>query len=309
MNHTPDQQTRVHPRNSRNSWPVLLLLAFPCSTNVDAAVVSGDAIEVVSNITHPNGNVYDQVLLTGECATLQSDPGQGTRISFVDINDDIVQIEFAGRGRLTIVLIGGAIPSAPATKYNQPNVSYVRGLASLNITSSDATTYVSAFTVGRVTATMAHVIRDDMTYDGIADLALLTIVADPSSPAGSLFGGIQMANVAFSARSGDTGIHAPSVQVQEVVRICDITAFDSAIPKLWFGPDSKFGAVSVAGGDLEQPNGRAIQIHFGSSVGVATIIGPGKPSIVSMAAGQTSAGVILPAQPLRGTFTAPVTGP
>lgn len=274
------------------------LAAAVAATTAMGAIVSGNATEVGPNITHPNGNVYDQVLMTGDHATIGSDAGQVVRISFLDINDDIVQVEFSGAGRLTLRITGGAAPAAAATKYNQPGVLYVRGLASLTFTGSDSTTNVSVFTVGSVTAnggTASPVLRNDVTYDGIADLALLTILPDPSLPNGTTFGGIRMANVAFSARSGDTGIYAPSVHVQDVVRISDIAAFDSAIPKLWFGSASQFGAVSVEGGDLAQPNGRAIQAHYTQNL--------------SMTAGQTSSGVGLPAQPFRGTFSYPVTGP
>ena len=36
------------------------------------------------NIQHPNGNIFDQILLTGESITVKAKEGQITRISFMD---------------------------------------------------------------------------------------------------------------------------------------------------------------------------------------------------------------------------------
>ncbi|HYD84562.1 MAG TPA: hypothetical protein VEA63_10930, partial [Opitutus sp.] len=91
--------------------------------------VLGDAMEFRSDVTHPNGNVYDQLLMTGRAATLRADAGQVTRCSFIDLNDDIVQVEFSGRGNLTLVLDGVSGPARPVN-YNQA-VEYVKGHATI----------------------------------------------------------------------------------------------------------------------------------------------------------------------------------
>src|ERR1041385_7200871 len=87
------------------------------------AAVTGGGTEVGSNIVHPNGNVYDQVLMTGSSVTVTADAGQVTRVSFLDLQGDIVQAEFAGKGSLTISLDQFSA-AAPAANYNQPGVNY-----------------------------------------------------------------------------------------------------------------------------------------------------------------------------------------
>ena len=39
---------------------------------------------------HPSGNIFDQVLLTGQSIKLQAKAGQITRVSFMDEDEDIV---------------------------------------------------------------------------------------------------------------------------------------------------------------------------------------------------------------------------
>ena len=66
------------------------LLSLGVGTAAQGVVVSGTAEVVGSDIVHPNGNIYDQVLLTGNLATLRAEPGKVTRCSFIDENGDIV---------------------------------------------------------------------------------------------------------------------------------------------------------------------------------------------------------------------------
>ena len=56
------------------------------------------------NIEHPSGNIFDQILLTGESIKLQAKPDQITRVSFMDEDEDIVQVEFSGSGTFTVSL-------------------------------------------------------------------------------------------------------------------------------------------------------------------------------------------------------------
>lgn len=253
---------------------------------LNAATVAGEASEVASNIQHPNGNIYDQVLLQGVSATITADAGQVTRISFIDLNDDIVQVEFSGSGTLAVTLENASGP-AVAAKYDQPDVRYMRGHASITIAGSDATTNVGAFSVGPCTAFNQALFPTGTSYDGLADIARLTIVADPANPGGtSTFGGIRTGNVHYFASQGSTGIVASNVDVQTVVIIGDVSAFTDAVPHLRFGAGSQFGVLTVAGGDLLQPNGRAIGVSGFQQV--------------NMTGGRKSNCVDLVAQPNRG---------
>lgn len=255
-------------------------LVFAAGT-ASASTIFGDAEEVASDVVHPNGNIYDQVLLRGSTASVRADAGQVTRVSFLDTTDDIIQVEFAGAGLLTVTLENASGPMT-AAKYNQPDIRYMRGHASITISGSDASTNLSIFSVGRLTAINRGLFRDDIVYDGFADLARVEILRDQNNPFGSVFGSIRTGNVHFFATQGNTGIYVPDVQLQTAVIVGDISAYDDATPMLWFGTSSQFGSVVVAGGDLEQPNGRPIQIR-----GFQAIL---------MKEGTTSPGVYLPTQ-------------
>jgi hypothetical protein len=241
--------------------------------------VAGAAREVGSDIHHPNGNIYDQVLLEGTAASITADPGQVTRLSFVDLNDDIVQVEFSGAGTLTITLDNASGP-APAVKYNQPSVSYMKGHATIVVANTDETTNVAIFSVGRNNAVSQSLFRDRESYDGIADVATLAIT-NPSLP--GRFGGIYSGDAHYFATHGVAGIFAPSAQFTGPVTASDVSASDSAFPMLWLGQANE---ISIAGGNLAQPNNRAVQI--------------GMITHVRSVDGTTSGGKTLAAQTITG---------
>lgn len=257
------------------------------------AAITGGGTEVGTDIQHPNGNVYDQVLMTGASVTVTADAGQTTRVSFVDLQGDILQAEFSGAGTLTISL-DQFQAAAEAAKYNQPGVEYVGGLASFTIQGSDATTNFSVFSVGSANAVNQGLFDDTHTGgNNTADVARLTIVANPQNPLGSTFGNIYAGNAVFSADTGLVGIGAANVAVQGVVRIGDIDASNTGVATLNFGGNSQFGTLQVAGGDLAQSNGQAI-----NNAGFTA---------VNFTGGATSAGDLLAAQVVgNGVFqTAP----
>lgn len=245
-------------------------------------VLNGSALEVGSDIRHPNGNVFDQVLLTGTTATVRADPGQITRVSFIDLNDDIVQLEFSGAGQVNVTLENASGPALPA-KYHQA-VTYMKGHAAIEVSGADRTTHLGLTSVGKLTAydpTGAYdvalaaspandplrngnpIFRANENYDGIADLAVVTI----RSPAGA-FGGLYSGGAGFYRTQGKTGIDAPGVEFTGAVVIHDITASGSAAPVLITGPvgsgldeaSGLRGIVRIAGGDLSQPNAAPVEI-------------------------------------------------
>lgn len=239
--------------------------------------ILGSATQVGADIVHQNGNIYDQVLLQGGAASVMADSRQVVRTSFVDLSDDIVQVEFSGSGVLSIVMDGASGPSL-ATKYNQPDIAYMKGHAGIVITGADESTNVSVFTVGRKTAVNQALFRDDVHYDGVADLAFIAILSSNGK-----FGGLRAANASFFATRGVTGIYAPQVKFTGPVYVGDIQASDSAQPFLAIGssPD-----VRVTGGDLAQPNNRMVQVS-----GIET---------VRFVDGTTSNGDVLPARTNQG---------
>ncbi len=249
------------------------VIVGPTST----AKVTGSATEVGTNIVHANGNIYDQVLLQGSSASVTADSGQTVRLSFVDLSNDIVQVEFSGAGTLALNLANATGP-AIATNYNQPGVTYMKGHAAIVITGANETSHLSVFSVGRVNAVNQALIRNDVTYDGVADLSYVAI----ASPTGR-FGSIRTANASYLAATGFTGVYAPGVQFSGPVFIGDIAAADSATPVLVLGSSND---VRITGGDLAQLNSQPIQV---SGVG-----------LLQSTAGSTSAGTLLPARTLLG---------
>ena len=253
--------------NSVTSLPAIIGLAA-------ASKLVGAATEVGSDIPHPNHNIYDQVLLTGAAATIKADPGQVTRLSFIDLTNDIVQVEFSGAGTLSVVLDSASGP-ATAVNYNQPDVVYMKGHAGIVIDGADATTNVSVFSVGRITALNPALFNQPVSaYDGFADLAFIAIL----SPTGK-FGGLRTANASYFATKGYTGIYAPSVQFQGPVYVGDIKASFAAIPVILLGSSSD---TEINGGDLLQANHQPVKIS-----GIAQL---------KFVAGTTSQGIVLPAQ-------------
>jgi sugar lactone lactonase YvrE len=241
------------------------------------AKITGAASEVGSNIQHPNGNMYDQILLQGAAATITADPGQVTRISYIDLNDDIVQIEFAGRGSLTVVLDGASGPAQPA-KYNQPTVAYMKGHATIVVAGADQTTNMSVFSVGRANAVNQSLFRSDVTYDGFADIAAIALATTNGQ-----FGSVRTANASYFNTKGVTGLLAPGVAISGPMWINDINASSTAMPVIVIGSGTD---TEINGGDLFQTNGADVQVS-----GLTRL---------QFVAGSNSHGQLFPAQNCRG---------
>lgn len=221
------------------------------------AKVIGAAKELEPHdIRHPNGNVFDQVLLEGVAATITADYSpepelnQITRISFIDLDDDIVQVEFSGPGTLSLVLQNPTGPALPLN-YNQ-NTEYMKGHAGIVITGATERTHVTVFSVGRATAVNQALFRSDVSYGGTADLAFIAITSSNGR-----FGGLRAANARFYATAGITGVFAPNVDFEGPVYIGNISAFDAARPVIQLGSVTD---VRITGGDLWQANSRELEV-------------------------------------------------
>ena len=103
------------------------------SIPVHMLIAEGSGEIAGENIQHPNGNIFDQILLTGPSITVKAKEGQITRVSFMDENGDIVQAEFSGSGTFSITLDPATyLPPALPAFYNQ-DVKYVTGKPSVVI--------------------------------------------------------------------------------------------------------------------------------------------------------------------------------
>jgi len=221
-------------------------------------ILEGEGDVVGENIQHPNGNVFDQILLTGKSIKVQAKPGQITRVSFLDENEDIVQAEFSGTGDFTITLDPETFqPAALPARYNQ-DVKYVTGKPSIVVDGADASTYISLFTVGRLNAVNENLFPEGQEYDAKADVKLVEVINSTE------IGGLLMGNAEFSGKSGRVGIDARNVKVKQRVTFGDIDASGDAVPYLLFDEGAFEEGVGpgpmVAGGDLVQTNGAPIVV-------------------------------------------------
>ena len=211
------------------------------------------------NIQHPNGNVFDQILLTGESIQLQARPNQITRVSFMDETEDIVQVEFSGTGSFTVTLdpttfLAPAIPP----RYNQA-VEYVTGKPSVIIDGADANTFFSIFTVGSINAVNQALFPEGQVYDAQADITLVEVVNSTG------MGGMQLSNTMFSGSTGKVGVDARGVPIAVRITVGDIDASGDSVPHLLFGEGSFTvpagnPGLRITGGDLLQTNGAAVVV-------------------------------------------------
>jgi hypothetical protein len=186
---------------------------------------------------------------------MTADGGQVLRVSLLDLDEDIVQIEFSGAGTLSLLLEDSSGPKSP-DKYNQ-GISYMKGRVGIAITGATESTNLTVFSVGRGTAINQSLFRD-IAYDGVADIAYITVTSLDGR-----FGGLRLGNTRFSATRGLTGIYASDIQFVGGVVVGDIDARNAAMPILLLGAGTgveRTNEVQITGGDLLQSNNRAIAI-------------------------------------------------
>ncbi len=222
-------------------------------------VLDGTGDIAGENIQHPNGNVFDQILLTGETIQLQARPNQITRVSFMDETEDIVQVEFSGAGSFTVTLDPTTFlePAIPP-RYNQA-VEYVTGKPSVVIDGADANTFFSIFTVGSINAVNQALFPEGQVYDAQADVTLVEVVNSTG------MGGMQLSNTVFSESTGKVGVDARGVPIAVRLTVGDIDADGDAVPHLLFGEGSFTVAAGnpglrITGGDLVQTNGASVVV-------------------------------------------------
>ncbi len=236
-------------------------------------VLEGTGDIAGENIMHPNGNIFDQILLTGESIQLQARPNQITRVSFMDESEDIVQVEFSGVGTFTVTLDPATflLPAIPP-RYNQA-VEYVTGKPSVVIDGADANTFFSIFTVGSINAVNQALFPEGQIYDAQADVTLVEVVNSTG------MGGMQLSNTVFSGSTGKVGVDARGLPIAVRLTVGDIDADGDAVPHLLFGEGSFTvpagnPGLRITGGDLSQTNGAAVVVAESGSTttGFETLI-------------------------------------
>ncbi len=254
--------------NTDSETAVITVTAPPVPLVLDG---SGDIAG--ENIQHPNGNVFDQILLTGEFVQLQAKPNQITRVSFMDENEDIVQVEFSGAGTFTVTLDPATfLPPALPPRYNQA-VEYVTGKPSVVIEGANANTFFSIFTVGKINAVNQALFPEGQVYDAQADVNLVEVLNSTG------MGGMQLSNTVFSGSTGKTGVDARGTPIAVRLTLGDIDASGDAVPHILFGTGSFTvpagnPGLRITGGDLAQTNDAAVVVAESGSTtpGFETLI-------------------------------------
>ena len=243
-------------------------------TGDDGDLVLGGLGDIVGeDIQHPSGNFFDQALLTGPYIKLKAKPGQITRASFMDEDEDIVQMEFSGAGTFTGFMDPATyLPPALPPRYNQ-QVEYVTGKPSVVIEGADSSTFFSIFTVERINAVNQALFPEGQVYDAEADVKLVEVVNSTG------FGGMQLSNAVFSGSIGKVGVDARGIPIAVRLTVGDIDADGYAVPNLLLGENSFTvpagnPGLRITGGDMKQTNNASIVVAESGSTtpGFETLI-------------------------------------
>ena len=267
----------VLPSFHRGTGPYSLFVDFTETTKLpgdDGDLVLGGFGDIAGeDIHHQSGNFFDQVLLTGPYIKLKAKPGQITRVSFMDEDEDIVQVEFSGAGTFTVFMDPATfLPPALPPRYNQ-QVEYVTGKPSVVIEGADSSTFFSIFTVGKINAVNQALFPEGQVYDAEADVKLVEVVNSTG------FGGMQLSNAVFSGSIGKVGIDARGIPIAVRLTVGDIDADGYAVPYLLLGENSFTvpagnPGLRITGGDMKQTNNASIVVAESESTtpGFETLI-------------------------------------
>ena len=249
-----DFDMKIQESDETNNTGFAEIILEETISDDDGALVLGGLGDIAGeDIQHPNGNVFDQVLLTGPHITLKANPGQITRASFMDEDEDIVQVEFSGAGRVTVTLDPATyLPPSWPSRYNQ-QVKYVTGKPSVLIERADSTTFLSIFTVGRINAVNQTLFPEGQVYDAMADVTLVEVKHSKG------FGGMQLSNTVFSRGSNSPryGVIARRIPIAVRLTIGDFNPRNGGVPHILFGSGSftvpaANSGVRITGGILGQ---------------------------------------------------------
>ncbi len=233
-----------------------------------SVLLTAGSANFVDNETEFQGNVYNGFELVSSLATFKADPGEITRISFLDPDGDLVFAEFSSDSPETSLTISlSNFSPEVASPYIQPGTTYAQGLASFTIENSTLLTYFSVFSLGtdvnRVDPALFQ--ADDLSFvdpanniaaDGMADIQNVIVV--PITGRASHIGGINAANANFISDVGVVGIVADDIRFGDFndatgaggLLIGNITPSGTAQAWVRISPFSVLDEIQINGGDL-----------------------------------------------------------
>jgi hypothetical protein len=233
-----------------------------------SVLLAGGSANFVNNETEFQGNLYNGFELASSVATFKADPGEITRISFLDPDGDLVFAEISSDSPETSLTISMSnFSSEVASPYTQPGTTYVQGLASFTIENSTALTYFSVFSLGtdanRVDPALFQ--ADDLSFadpanniaaSGIADVQNIIVV--PITGRATFIAGINAANANLTSDVGIAGIAADDIRFGAFdaatgaggLLIGNITPGGTAQAWVRISPFSVLDEIQINGGDL-----------------------------------------------------------
>ena len=225
---------------------------LPAAFGAESLLVSGKA-RLVDNSTIYNRNRYNGFELAGRAATIRSSPGEITRISFLDMDGDLVFAELGSATPTTemIISLDPLIGISEPSPYDQPNTRYARGHASIEIRNPGFLTFLSVLSVGNDPDRVDVSLIDRKSFsgraNGWADIRLISI-KDGSTK----IGGINAANVIFSGKEGSIGIDAPEVSVGLFAFVGEMVPRRRALPVIRISPESTIRFLLITGAGFKK---------------------------------------------------------
>ena len=208
------------------------------------------------------GHTYNGFELRGSTVTLSATAGEVTRLSFLDINGDVIFVDFSSDSSDTevVVTLEDYMDPLSESPYNQPDSRYAMGLATVTVVNPTEMTWLKVTSIGNdETLVDPMIVMPDSfaTANGWAEIRKIVIEGMGS------IGAIHAANVSFRAMDGVVGIDAPDTVVVRALSIGDLTLVEggTAKPYLKVSGDSLavggmvIEEIRIHGGDLAQSTG------------------------------------------------------
>ena len=228
-------------------------------------------------------HTYNGFELRGSTVTLRSVAGEVTRLSFLDINGDVIFVDFSSDSSDTevVVTLEDYMDPLDGSPYNQPDSWYAQGLATVTVVNPTEVTWLTVTSIGNDETLVDPAIVMEETFmtangtaNGWAEIRAIVIEGMEGMEGMGSIGAIHAANVSFRGdMTGVIGIDAMDTVVMMVLSIGDIAPMGMEMPYLRISGDSLAAGdmvieeILIHGGDLalaEAPD--ALQIDTGGQI-------------------------------------------
>ena len=211
-------------------------------------------------------HTYNGFELRGSTVTLRSVAGEVTRLSFLDINGDVVFVDFSSDSSDTevSVTLEDYMDPLDGSPYSQPDSWYAMGLATVHVVNPTAMTWLKVTSIGNDPMLVdPMIVMEDSFMDGPNGWAEIRAIDVHHDAGMGSIGAINAANVSFVAMDGVIGIDAMDTVVMMALSIGDLTIpeMGTAMAYLRISGDSLamgdmvIEEILIAGGDLAQSTG------------------------------------------------------